>query len=82
MLAYFDSFHGLVPCKVVSIDPRPFGEIAITLKATAARGPYDRGAIISTNARAAIPRKAIRVRSGQYRVRPYLWTVDGPKVGA
>jgi hypothetical protein len=68
MLAYYDSFAGLIPCRVIS-----FSEDAFTLQVTAKRGAYDRGAIITTDAQRAIPRTAVYTRSGQYRIRAYTW---------
>lgn len=42
-LAYFDSFAGLVPLRICTVEYLATGESLIIAKATAARGPYKRG---------------------------------------
>lgn len=80
-LAYFDSFvAGLVPCKVLSIK----GESAecarsdqeVTLKLTAARGPYKRGEIMQSSALWVAPRDAIRRTKYSARITAYAVECD------
>jgi hypothetical protein len=74
-LAYFDSYKGgLIPCRVVESWLDGFtgtGKTRVTL--TASRGPYKRGETVDVLARNVIPRSALYVRSGQYRIRSYVW---------
>jgi hypothetical protein len=67
-LAYLDSFIGLVPCKVLSVEDR-----AVTLKITATRGPYKRGEVLTRYANSVVPRPAVWRRKHQYAIRPYKW---------
>ena len=73
-LAYWDSFAGLVPCKVMSIEgtsgiASTAQRVEFTL--TAARKPYKRGELQEASALHVVPRKSVR---GQYRNRiaPYF----------
>lgn len=71
-LAYFDSFAGLIPCKVTQITGRSgFANSAqsVTLVLTANRGAYKRGEKIETNGLHAVPRKAVHGR--MQRIRAY-----------
>lgn len=78
MLAYFDSFAGLVPCRLVAI-----GQGHARIVVTAPRGgrqtllaAYKRGQVVDTTWRKVVPRNAVyrsRQACGQYRIRPYSW---------
>ncbi len=66
-LAYFDSFGGMVPCKVTSITgpsglPSSAQQVTLTVTASQAkccgRSPYKRGDTIETNGLHALPRDA------------------------
>lgn len=79
MLAYWDSFAGLVPCKVIrydaAIDPAyPACVVAII---TATRGCYRKGERIAQNVGAIWPRNCVRAKRGTYGqtkiVAPYNW---------
>jgi hypothetical protein len=54
-LAYFDSFSGMIPCKVINID-----NDKITVKLTCKRGAYKRGEILTFNTLHIIPRDSVR----------------------
>lgn len=73
-LAYYDSFGaGLVPCKVLAVRSRACVDVGVT----AARRGYKRGETISgIHARHVVPRGAVCVRGGQYRIRPYAVKLD------
>ena len=71
-LAYFDSFAGLIPCKVVqSVGQSGMASSAqtVTLVLTAARGAYCKGEKIETSGLHAVPRRAIHGR--MQRIRAY-----------
>ena len=83
-LAYIDSLHGLVPCKVIEVkkykqDYFPFcTEVNIHVIVTAARPGYFKGEhIILWHDDTIIPRASVyrsRQHCGQYRVRNnYTW---------
>jgi hypothetical protein len=77
--AYYDSFAGLIPCKVTLIkipreekNPgRPSTQHRIDFILTASRRPYEKGEKLTASALHVIPRDAVYVRSGQYRIGPY-----------
>lgn len=80
-LAYFDSFAGLIPCKVVSVNDAADSEflgLSITVKLTADRGSYRRGEVIESDALHVIPRgyvRGLRSRSSTPRILSgYRWT--------
>lgn len=62
-LAYFDSFSGMIPCKVLGITGR--SGIASTaqvvaFKLTACRGAYKAGEQLECSGLHVVPRKAVR----------------------
>ena len=68
-LVYFDSFCGLVKCKIVDIthDSQKF-----TIKVTERKHRiYKLGELIESNRLHTIPRNKIYMRSGIYHIRPY-----------
>ena len=68
--AYLDSFSGLVPCKVLAIT-RGNGLTQVQVKLTATRCAYKCGEILTDNSLHVVPRGAVHVRGGQYRIRLY-----------
>jgi hypothetical protein len=75
-LAYFDSFAGLVPCKIIAMTGRSgIASTAqeIVLRLTARRGAYRRGEVVLTTGLHAVPRGAVRGN----RIRPYQVEVSG-----
>ena len=80
-LAYFDSFAGMVPCKVKEVakgGPHAGWMVAahdvVTAVVTAKRGSYRKGEVLKLGAHQCVPRPHVVVRSGQYRVRTnYSW---------
>ncbi len=71
--AFYDTFAGTIPCKVLSITGRsgnPGSAQTITVKLTASRGAYKKGEVIESNGLKIVPRAAVhgnRIRSN-YRV--------------
>lgn len=65
-LAYIDSMAGLIPVKVTGVDD----DGAVTVRVTAERRGYRRGEVITDQVagRNVIPRTAVFVRGGQYRI--------------
>ena len=68
ILAYFDSFDGLIPCRVLSIDPQR----NVCAQLTANRGAYKRGEVLESSHNWVVPRSSVYVRSGQYRIKSHL----------
>lgn len=58
-LAYFDTFSGCIPCKVLSVSGAPgnTSDCRIIFKLTASRGAYRRGEVLENDALKIIPRK-------------------------
>lgn len=79
-LAYFDSLRsGLVPCKVVDIQPGRVAVVEITAIVTANRYAYKRGERITFSGTHIIPRKHVKRFRG--RIWPtiiggYRWVVS------
>ena len=80
-LAYFDTFAGIIPCKVLKIerltDAIPKNYVAssstlATIKLTATRGAYKRGEILQEWSLHVIPRKAVKGN----RIKSYRVQVD------
>jgi|LakMenE18May11ns_1017448.scaffolds.fasta_scaffold9734746_2 hypothetical protein len=82
-LAYFDSFSGLVPCKVISISdelsqcPGLNGRTTkclISVRLTATVGAYKKGEIIDSNPLRVIPRSNVRrSKYGTKIIGDYFW---------
>lgn len=80
-LAFFDSFAGLVPVKVTSVDKGgPFSGWSIgapecvSATVTATRGTYKLGERLRLRATHCVPRSQVVTRSGSYRIRTnYSW---------
>ena len=74
--AFFDSYSGLIPCVVLAVKagPHSYGgemDAMVTFRLTAERHGYKKGETLTFSAGMVVPRKAVHVRSGQYRVRAY-----------
>ena len=80
-LAYFDSFAGLVPCKVESVQREANGlihTVRVQVRFTATRGAYKRGESHTESALWVFPRGAVyrqRSMSGA-RVHPFTVQLD------
>lgn len=81
--AYFDTFAGLIPCKVTAIKRdvlelscATIDGIAVTARLTANRGAYKRGELVTASNRYIVPRTAVYVRSGQYHIGAYQTQVE------
>ena len=79
LLAYWDSFAGLVPCKVIRYDAAidPTFPACVVAVLTADRGCYRKGERIAQNTRNVWPRDCVRSKRGTYGqtkiVAPYDW---------
>lgn len=80
MLAYYDTFSGLLPCKVISFqnnhnlpgDYPANSDCLVTVKLTANRAAYKRGEVFETSMLHIIPRnKILRSVGGHYRIKSY-----------
>lgn len=61
-LAYFDTFSGLIPCKVLGItgaSGRASSSQTVRFKLTASRGAYRRGEYLESDGLHVIPRKSV-----------------------
>ena len=81
-LAYLDTFAGLVPCRVVSVDSPGSGWVAagegegqLTVRLTATRQAYQKGETLSDRtASQVVPRANVRrTRFGARIVSQYTW---------
>jgi hypothetical protein len=72
-LAYFDSFSGLAPCKVLSICRARYGGYIVTIKHTVDIGPYKRGETSEKGWLSVVPRDAVIRFRGCFspRILPY-----------
>ena len=72
--AYYDSLRGLIACKVIDIrgtDGMASTAQSVTLKITGIHPIYSRGEMLETSGLHAIPRKAVHIRDGIFRIRAY-----------
>jgi hypothetical protein len=75
-LAYYDTFAGLVPCWIVSINGpigTPSTAQTVTIKLTARRGAYKRGEVLETNGLHVCPRGALRRGKYHTTIKPYCF---------
>lgn len=76
-LAYFDSFHGLIPCRIERASVAPSGGWVFAVRFTSKRGAYQRGELFTeASALRIVPRGAVYVKrgtGGSWRIRPYRW---------
>lgn len=64
-LAYYDTFAGLVPCKVMEV----LDDNKVKIKVTVAHGAYKRGeTIFGVGTNWVVPRPHVVQRSGQYKI--------------
>ena len=73
MLAYLDSFAGLVPCRIVAVGVWRDGSSQARVQYTATRGAYRRGDFGTHVLRHVVPRTAIRRRKYSTRIAAYSW---------
>jgi len=72
--AYYDSFVGLIPCKVLSIrgkSGQATSKQEVTFRVTASLGPYRRGEILVRDALSVVPRAAVKRRKHGVVILPY-----------
>lgn len=75
-LAYYDSFAGLLPCRIVAVGDWNNDGSQARIQFTTTRGGYQRGEFCTTKLRNVIPRSAVyrsRQHCGQYRIKSYSW---------
>jgi hypothetical protein len=79
-LAYYDSFAGLIPCKVIHItghtSETATSEADVTVRLTATRGAYRKGETLSGWSLHIVPRAAVFTSRGQHRIGPYRVQAD------
>ena len=73
-LAYIDSFAGLIPCRIAAVGDWSDRYSLAKVQVTATRGAYKRGEWIETTLSRLVPRKAVHLRNGQYRIWAYRWS--------
>ena len=68
LLAYWDSFAGLIPCRVTRYDAAidPYYPACVVAILTADRGCYHKGEVIAQNTGAIWPRDCVRTKRGTY----------------
>ena len=74
-LAYFDSFSGLIPCKVICINGpsgRASSEQKVMVRLTANRRGYKKGEVLTEWALHVVPRDAVYFRDHSARIGSYL----------
>lgn len=61
-LAFYDTFSGCIPCKVLSISGSPgnTSQCRIIFKLTTSRGAYRRGEVLESDALKVIPRPYVK----------------------
>lgn len=71
-LAYFDTFSGLVPCRIVSVTDREtyYGRVEtdVVVKLTATRGAYLKGELVTADPAHVVPRQNVRRSGGHLRI--------------
>ena len=71
-LAFWDTFAGLVPCRVESITNCPPNSSTAHIELTAGRKPYKCGEVHEVPIYRAVPREAVRQRKGcMTKILPY-----------
>lgn len=81
MLAYVDSYAGLIPCRIVRVDDWADGSCQARVTFTATRGPYERGDTQTFNLRRVVPRTSIKRRKYSTLIMPYSWPEIAAKLG-
>ena len=72
-LAYYDTFSGLVPCRIVAVGDWSDQTSEARIQITATRAAYKRGEFLTTSLRHVVPRDSIRQRRGYQTISPYHW---------
>lgn len=78
MLAYFDSFAGLIPCRIITAwsklgDGRLDWKNQVEIVITGTRGVYEKGQRHTLSVSLIVPRTAVRRRKHSTTVMPYRW---------
>lgn len=84
-LAYYDSFNGLIPCRVLSvrhtanatrgIHCENLGEVSVQFLVTANRPGYKLGEVLESNGMHIVPRGAIYRHNHIVRIKSYTYEV-------
>lgn len=74
-LAYWDTFSGLVPCKVLTVTQKKWVQgLSLQVRLTATRGAYKRGETTWVRAKGIVPRSSVRSYDHKYViVADYEW---------
>lgn len=76
-LAYWDTFQGLIPCRIICAkENNGLGGYSFKIKLTAGRGPYKSGEELNTNALHVVPRERVRRRKYSTSILPYQWVAS------
>lgn len=73
-MAYYDTFSGLVPCKVTGYNSHTR---MVEFIVTASRKAHKKGEKLTAIDTYVVPRKMIHTRNGQYYIRPWYAWVNG-----
>jgi hypothetical protein len=78
-LAYYDSFNGLIPCRVLSVRRTAkakhgnIGETTVLFRITAQRPGYQIGEVLESIGTHVVPRGVIRSHNHQIRIQSYTY---------
>lgn len=78
--AFFDTFAGLVPCKVLKVtgdSPWATSAVDVTFRITKNHGPYKKDEQITSSSLWVCPTEAIRTRGGVRFIGPYSLVKSG-----
>ena len=80
-LAYYDSFDGMIPCKILDIEDRfDQGNMThkyITARITATRKGWKKGDLYTARDYRFIPRNCVHVKDGNYLIRNnFTWVLS------
>ena len=78
-LAYYDTFAGLIPCRVLAVTGESGAASTsqmVCFRLTANKGVYRRGERLESSGLHVFPRTAVHQRAGQYVVWAYVVVAD------
>jgi hypothetical protein len=73
MLAFYDTFSGLIPCRIAAVGDWSSADSSARIQLTAGRGAYRRGEWLTVTLRYVVPRRAVFRRAGCKMIRRYSW---------
>ena len=77
--ARYDTFKGLIPCKVIDMQNNSQN---MTIKITRTKGAYKAGDILEVIESVVLPVKSLCVRNGQHRIKGYKWFIGENGINA